>query len=86
MAAALLSTVFFYHLKMAYIKDRKGVNIELTVYDGTVMTSFYYASTPTRGKWFELNQPEHKSDDRAGDTATSLCVTNEKDMALQQQI
>ena len=57
-----------------------------TVYTGTVMTSFYYASTPIRGNWFQANQPEHESDDHAGDTVTSVCVTNEKDMALQRQI
>ena len=48
------------------------------------MTSFYYASKPLRGNWFHTNQPEHESDDRAGDTVTSVCVTNEKDIALQQ--
>ena len=42
------------------------------------MTSFYYASTSTRGNWFQTNQPEHESDDCAGDTATSGCVTNDK--------
>ena len=41
-----------------------------------MMTSFYYASTPTRGNWFQTNQPEHELDDRAGDTVTSVCVTN----------
>ena len=34
----------------------------------------------------QTNQPEHESDDHAGDTVTSVCVTNEKDMALQRQI
>ena len=43
------------------------------------MTSFYYASTPTRGSWFQTNQPEHESDDRAGDPVTCVCVSNEKD-------
>ena len=56
------------------------------VYAATVMTSFYYASTQTRDNWFQTNQPEQESDDRAGDTVTSVCVTNEKDMALQWQI
>ena len=53
------------------------------------MTSFYYASILTRGKWFQTNHPEHESDDCVGDTmdtVTSVCVTNEKDMALQRQI
>ena len=50
------------------------------------MTSFYYASTLTHGNWFQTNQPEHESDDCAGDTVTSVCVTNEKDMALHRQI
>ena len=35
------------------------------------MTSFYYASTPTCGKWFQT-KPEHELDYRAGDTFTSL--------------
>ena len=50
------------------------------------MTSFCYASTPTCGNWFQPNQTEHESDDRASDTVTSMCVTNEKDIALQLQI
>ena len=54
---------------------------------GTMITSFYYASTTTYGNWFQTNQPpEHELDDRGGDTVTSVCVTNEKDMALQWQI
>ena len=43
------------------------------------MTSCYYAPTPTRDSWFQTNQPEHESDDRAGNLVTSMCVTNEKD-------
>ena len=50
------------------------------------MMSFYYASTPTHGNWFQTNQPEPKSGDRAGDTVTSVCVINDKDMALHRQI
>ena len=50
------------------------------------MTSFYYASQTARENWFQTNQPEHESDDHVGDTVTSVCVTNEKDMALQRQI
>ena len=50
------------------------------------MTSLYNASTPTRGNWFQTNQPERESGDRAGDTVTSVCVINEKNMALQRQI
>ena len=38
------------------------------------MTLFYYAVASTRGNWFQTNQPEHESDDRAGDTGTSVCV------------
>ena len=41
---------------------------------------------PTRGSWFQTNQPENESDDHAGDQVTSVCVTNEKDTAQQQQI
>ena len=36
--------------------------------------------------WFQTNQPEHESDDLAGDTVTSVSVTNQKDVALQLQI
>ena len=50
------------------------------------MTSFNYAITPTCGNWFQTNQPEQESDDCAGDTVTSVGVTNEEDLALQWQI
>ena len=50
------------------------------------MMLFYHASIPTSGSWFQTNQPEHELDDRAGDAVTSLCVTNEKYIALQRQI
>ena len=56
------------------------------LYASTDMTSFYYASIPTRGKPVPANQLEHKSNDHTGDTVTSVCVTNEKDTALQRQI
>ena len=55
-------------------------------YASSVMMSYHNASTPTSGSWLQTNQPEHESDDCGGDTVTSVCVTNEKDMALQQQI
>ena len=29
-------------------------------YVGTVMTSFDYTITPTRGKWLQTKQPEHE--------------------------
>ena len=45
----------------------------------------FYASNLTHRNRFQTNQPEHESDDRAGDTVTPVCVTNKKDMALQQQ-
>ena len=51
-----------------------------------MIASFYYASIPTLGNLFETNQLEHGWDDRACDTVTSVCVTNEKDKALQGQI
>ena len=47
-------------------------------YAGTVITSLCNASTTTRGNWFQTNQPKHESDDRAGDTVTSVGITNEK--------
>ena len=56
------------------------------------MESFYYTffifytSTPTGGAWFQINQPQHKSQDPTGDTVTSECVTKEKETALQWQI
>ena len=56
------------------------------VYLGTVMTSFNYIVIPTHGNWFQTNPLKHESDDRAHNTVTSVCVTNGKDMALQQQI
>ena len=55
-------------------------------YAGTVMTSCYYASTPTHGRWFQTNQPEHELDDQAGDPVSPVCITNEKGKAQQQQI
>ena len=53
---------------------------------GTVMTSFCYASTPTRDNCMgvHVNKANRAElDDRAGDTGTvtSMCVTNKKDMA-----
>ena len=56
------------------------------LYVGTVMTSCYPGSTSTRGSWFQTNQPEHESDDRASDPVSSVCVTNERETALQWQI
>ena len=55
------------------------------IYTGRVMSSFYYASTPARGNWFQPKQSDHESDDHAGDTITSLCILPmTKDMALQR--
>ena len=39
-----------------------------------VMTSFYHVMTLTRGNWLE-----HESNDGAGNTVSSLCVTSGKD-------
>ena len=47
------------------------------VYAVAVMMSFHYASTLTRGNWFQTNQPEQELDDRAGDTVISVYVTIE---------
>ena len=48
------------------------------------MTSFNYAITPTRGNWFQTNQPEHdESDDRAGNTVTYVRVTDEKELLIK---
>ena len=58
----------------------------MKIYSGTVITLIYYAFTPTRGNWFQTNQPKHESGDRVCDKITSVCVTKEKDMALQRQI
>ena len=51
-----------------------------------MMTSFDHVMIPTRDDWFQTNPLEHGSDDRAGNTVSSVCVTNGKDMALQRQI
>ena len=37
------------------------------------MMLFYCASKPTCGNWFQTNQPEHESHDRARETY-QLCV------------
>ena len=51
------------------------------------MMSFDHVMIPTRGSWFQTNSLlDHESDDRAGNTVSSACVTNGKDMALQRQI
>ena len=55
-------------------------------YAGTVMTSFDHVMIPTRGNQFQTNPLEHELDDHAGNTVSSVCVTNGKDMALQRQI
>ena len=65
--------------------------VHIIVYAGTVITSCYHVSSPTRGSWCKKTkqnkkQPEHESDDHAGDLVTSVCVTNEKDTAQQRQI
>ena len=47
------------------------------------MMSYNYAISPTRGNWFQTNQPRHESDDPVGNTVTpSVCVANEKLMVL----
>ena len=38
-----------------------------------------YAITATRGNWFQTHQPEHESDNCAGNTVTSVCVTKKED-------
>ena len=50
------------------------------------MTSFNHFMIPTCGDWFQTNPLEHESDDPAGNTISSVCVTNGKDMTLQRQI
>ena len=62
------------------------ISRSLVWYAGTVMTSFNYINTPTRGNWFQTNPPEHESDDRAGSIVSSVCVTNGKDMALHKRV
>ena len=53
-------------------------NIIISLYAGSVMGSFYYASSPICGNWFQTNQLENKSDDRAGNRVTPVFVTNGK--------
>ena len=48
--------------------------------------AFDHVMIPIRGNWFQTKTREHESDDRAGNTVSSVCVTNGKDMALQRQI
>ena len=49
-------------------------NIIISLYAGSVMGSFYYASSPICGNWFQKkNQLEYKSDDRAGNRER-LCL------------
>ena len=60
--------------------------IFFALFAGTVMASCYYASTPTGVSWFQTNQLEHELGDRAGDPVTFVCVTNDKDVTLKQQI
>ena len=55
-------------------------------YAGTVMMSFDYVVIPTHGNWFQTNPLKNESYDRAGNTVSSVCVTNGKDMELQRQI
>ena len=44
------------------------------------------SSIKKKGKKKKKPNHQNKTDDRAGDTVTCVCVTNEKNMALQQQI
>ena len=68
------------------IEHTMGKTKNLIYYMLVVMTSFDHVMIPTSGNWFQTNPVEHESDDRAGNTVFSLCVTNGKDMALQRQI
>ena len=66
--------------------SRETIRMSL-IYAGTVMTSFdYIVNTNTWKLWFQTNTLEHELDDRADNTVSSVCVTNEKNMALQRQI
>ena len=38
------------------------------------MTSYDCVMIPTRGNWFQTNPQEHESDDRAGNTVSSVCI------------
>ena len=42
--------------------------------------SFDHVMIPTCGNWFQTNPPEDELDDHAGNTVSSVCVTNGKDM------
>ena len=55
-------------------------------YAGTVIMSFDHVIISTPGNWFQTNTLEHESDDRTGNTVSSVCVTNGKDTALEWQI
>ena len=58
--------------------NRKGLDVY------TVITLFYSASTTTRGNWFQTNPPEHESNDRAGDTVTSVLPMKKKKKKKKQ--
>ena len=77
----------FYVQLVTLMRQREGIEQAcsrgIVIYAGTVMTSFYFASAPTRNNCFQTNQPEHEPNDRTGDTETSVCVnTDETDRAL----
>ena len=50
------------------------------------MMSFDHVIIPTRYNWLQTNPLEHESDDRADNLISSVCVTNDKEMALQRQV
>ena len=66
--------------------SREMIRMSL-IYASTVMTSFdYIVNTNIWKLWFQTNTLEHELDDRADNTVSYACVTNEKNMALQRQI
>ena len=50
------------------------------------MTPFDHIMTLTRRNWFQANPLEDGSDDRTGNTESSVCIINGENMALQRQI
>ena len=55
------------------------------LYAGTLKTSFDRVMIPTRGS-SKQTHPSMCTDDRAGNTVSSVCITNDIDMVVQRQI
>ena len=66
-------------------KEQWVVCYAMCQYLGTVMTLFYYAIRPARGNWLKKTKKKTTRLWIRWLHITSVCVTNEKDMAFQRQ-